>query len=125
MQRVTFKFENYCDSAVNLIIITTAKALNLNLSIYQKGPDGNIQVLEQTTDIRGREVHLKFIWDPNNPTNNHYDAILLFDKPGQVCHQDKDNFVSPKPIGFQTMMQGDADEVTDLTDDSKTTFIHV
>ena len=41
----------------------TAKALNLNLPIYQKGPDVNIQVIEQTRNTRAREVHLKF------PTN--------------------------------------------------------
>ena len=49
----------------------------MNLSIYKKRPDGNIQVIEQTTDARGREVHLKFTQDPHNPTKNHYDAILL------------------------------------------------
>ena len=41
-----FKFGNYCDSVVNLIIIATTKPLNLNVSIYQKGQDGNIQALD-------------------------------------------------------------------------------
>ena len=59
-----FKFGNNCDSVVDLLIISTAKALNLNLSSYQKGPDGNIQVIEQTTENRGREVHLKFMRIP-------------------------------------------------------------
>ena len=36
-----FKCENYCDSVVDLIIIVTTKALNLNLSIYQNGPNGS------------------------------------------------------------------------------------
>ena len=40
-----FKFGNYCDSVIDLIIIASTKALNMNLSIYQKGPDGNIQVI--------------------------------------------------------------------------------
>ena len=35
----------------------------MNLSIYQKGPDGNIQVIEQTTDVRGSDTW-KFMWDP-------------------------------------------------------------
>ena len=73
-----FKLGNYCDSVIHIIIIATSEALNLNLSIYQKGPDGNIQVVEQTTDTGGREVHLKFMWDPHNAAKNHYDAILLF-----------------------------------------------
>ena len=41
-----FKFGNYCDSVIDLIIIAITKALTLNLLIYQKGPDGNIQVIE-------------------------------------------------------------------------------
>ena len=32
-----FKFGNYCDSVINLIIIATAKALSVNLSIIRKG----------------------------------------------------------------------------------------
>ena len=58
-------------------------------------------VLEQTTDTRGRDVHLKFIWDSHNPTKNHYCAILLFDKSG---HQDKDNLESPSPTSLQPIM---------------------
>ena len=60
---------------------------------------------------------------PHDPTNNHYYAILLFDKPGQVFHQDKDNFESPSPNSLQLIMQDDADEVIDLIDDSETTFM--
>ena len=48
-----FKFWNYCDSIIDLILT----ALNMNLSIYPKGPYGNIQVIEQILDVRGREVH--------------------------------------------------------------------
>ena len=53
------KFENYCDNIIDVIIFATTKGLHMNLSIYQKGPDGNIQVIEQTIDARGREVYLK------------------------------------------------------------------
>ena len=41
-----FKFGNYCDSISSVIIIATAEALHMNLSIYQKGTDGNILVIE-------------------------------------------------------------------------------
>ena len=77
-----FKSRNYCDIVVNLIIILTTEVQNFNLSIYQKGQVGNIQVIEHTADTRDREVHLKFMWDPHNPTKKHYDAILLFNKHG-------------------------------------------
>ena len=118
-----FKFGNYCDSVLNVIIFATARALKLNLSIYQKGPNGNIQILKQTTNTTGREVHLKFTQNSHNPANNHYDAILLFDKHAEICQQDEDNFEMPSPTSLQQIMQDDADEVIDLTDDSKTTVI--
>ena len=41
-----FKFGTYCDSVVDLIVVATPRALNMNLKIYQKGTSGNIQILE-------------------------------------------------------------------------------
>ena len=70
-------------------------------------------------DARGREVHLKFMQDYHNSTKNHYDAILLFCKSGQVFDQDKHNFESPSPPRLQQAMQDHEDEVIDLTDESK------
>ena len=61
---------------------------------------------------------------PYNPVNNHYDAVLLFDKPGQVCHQDEHNFESTSPTSLQLIMQDEAGEIIDLTGDSETTFMH-
>ena len=61
--------------------------------------------------------------DPHNPTKIHYDVILLLHKPGQVFDHDEDNFESPSPTSLQLTMQDYADEVIDLTDDSKTTFM--
>ena len=37
-----FKFGTYCDSAVDLIVVAMARAVNMNLKIYQKGLMGNI-----------------------------------------------------------------------------------
>ena len=47
---------NYCDNIIDVIIVP-AKALHINLSIYQKGPDANLQVIEEITNMRGRAVH--------------------------------------------------------------------
>ena len=46
-----FKFGNYCDSIMDVIIVSSVKALHMNLSFYQKQPHGNIQVIEHTTDF--------------------------------------------------------------------------
>ena len=73
------------------------------------------------TNITGREVHLKCTWHPHNPANSHYDAILLFDKPAEICHQGKDILESPSFTSLQPIMQDDADEVIALTYDSQKT----
>ena len=98
MKEGYFKFGNYCDSVLSVITVATRRALQQNLSIYQKGPKGNMQILEQTTNTTGREVHLKFTWDPCNLANNYHDTILLFHKPSELHQQDKDNFESPSHI---------------------------
>ena len=76
-----FKFGTYCDSVVDLIVVAMARALNMNLKIYQKGPTGNIQILEHITHSTAKEAPLKFTCDHSNVANNHYDAILLRDEP--------------------------------------------
>ena len=110
-----FKFGNYCDSIIDIIFIVTTKALNMNLSFYQKRPDGNIQAIEQTTDVRVREVYLTCMQDPENTTYNHCDASLLFDKPSQLLEIDRSI-----PTRQQIMMQQQDFEVIDLTVDFDT-----
>ena len=75
------KFGTYCHNVLNLIVVATARALHLNLTIYQKGLTGNIQILKHITHATAKEAHLKFTYDPSNVANNHYEAILLLDKP--------------------------------------------
>ena len=53
-----FKFGMYCYSVLNLIVVATARALKLYLTIYHKGPKGNIQILEHTTHATDKKVHL-------------------------------------------------------------------
>ena len=42
-----------------------------------------IQILEDNTHATAKEAQLKFTCDPSNVANNHYEAILLLDKPTQ------------------------------------------
>ena len=76
-----FKSGMYCDNVLDPIVVATARALKLNLTIYQKGPKVHIQILKHTTHATGKEVHLKFPCDPSNVANNHYEAPLLLNKP--------------------------------------------
>ena len=66
---------------------------------------------------------MKFTQGPHNLANNQYDIILLFDKPAEIYKQDEDNFESPSPTSLQPIMQDNADDVIDLTDESETTVI--
>ena len=58
------KLGSYYDNVLDVITIATTGALKLNLTLYQKGPKGDIQILKQTTHATGKEVHLKFTQDP-------------------------------------------------------------
>ena len=71
-----FKFGTHCDHVLDLIV-ATARALKLNLTIYQKGLKGNLQFLKHSTHATGKDVYLKFTCDPSNVANNKYEAILL------------------------------------------------
>ena len=82
---------------IDIIINATANTLHVTLSIFQQGPDENLQLMEQSTNRRCRVVHLKFTQDPKSPSSNHYDAILLFAKSGQVCDENKDDLDTVPP----------------------------
>ena len=117
-----FKFGTYCDSVLDLIVVAMARALKLNLKIYQKGPTGNIQILKHITHATAKEAHLKFTCDSSNVANNHYEAILLLDKPTQRHTDEEVTIESPHPsILEQPISLDDADDVIDLTDDSEMT----
>ena len=66
-----FKLGTYCDSVVDIIVIAEARALNMNLKIYQRGTSGNIQIQEHITNATDKEIHLKFTHDNSNVAMNH------------------------------------------------------
>ena len=115
------KFGTYCDSVVDLIVIVMARALNMNLKIYQKGTSGNIQILEHITNATGKKIHLKFTHDHSNMAKSHYDSILLLGEPtlSQTDEQVTIDSPCPSTIG-QPICLDDAD-VIDLTEDSEIT----
>ena len=114
----------YCDNVLNVIVVATARTLKSNLTTYQKGLKGNIQILEHTIHATGKEAHLKFTCDPSNVANNHYEAILLLNKPTERHPEEEVTIESPHPNTWeQPISLDDADDVIDLTDDSKKTTI--
>ena len=120
-----FKLGTYCDSIVDIVVIAVARALNINLKIYQRGTSGNIQIQEHITNTTGKEIHLKFTHDNSNVAMNHYDCILLLEEP-IPCHSDEQVTIeSPPPttMGQATCMD-DADVVDLMEDCDSTTSEH-
>ena len=72
MHKGTSNLKCIVKKVLDLIVVAMAIALNVNLKIYQKGPTGNIQILEHTTLATGKEAHLKFTCNPSNVANKHY-----------------------------------------------------
>ena len=116
-----FKFGTYCDSVVDLIVVAMARALNMNLKIYQQSTSGNIQILEHITNATGKEIYLKFTHDHTNVANNHYDAILLLEEPIPRHTDEEVTVESPCPSAIEGPICLDDTDVTDLTDDSEMT----
>ena len=48
-----------------------------------------------------REAHLKFPSDPSNVANDHYEAILLLDKPTESHTEEEVTIESPCPSTFE------------------------
>ena len=112
----------YCDNVLDLNVVATARALKLNLTIYQKGPKGNIQILKHTTHATAKEAHLKFTCNPSNVANNHYEAMLLLNNHTESHTEEEDTIGSLCPSTLeQPISLHDADDVIDLTDDSEIT----
>ena len=120
-----FKLGTYCDSIVDIIVIAAARALNMNLKIYQKGTLGNIQIQEHITNATGKEIHLKFTHDNSNMAMNHYDCILLLEEP-TLSHTDEQVTIEspcPTTIGQPTCVD-DADVIDLMEDCNITTSEH-
>ena len=96
-----FEFGRYCDNVLDVIVVATARALKLNLTIYQKGLKGNIQILKHTTHATSNEIHLKFTCDPSNTVNNHYEAVLLLKKPTERNTEGEVTIENPCPSTFE------------------------
>ena len=65
---------------------------------------------------------MEFTCDPSNVANNHYEAILLLNKPTERHAEEEVTIESPHPSTFeQPISLDDVGDVIDLTDDSKMT----
>ena len=79
-----FNDDNFNRDVVDLIVQTTADALNLKLNIYMRNPAGNIQLLVQESVQPKMAVHLKFstasVCKPSYTGANHHDAVIIISR---------------------------------------------
>ena len=71
-----FKYHTYNHNIGDVLVHTTADALNICLHIYQKYDD-NLQIVHIDGDDCVRNIHPKFHRNPVNTEENHYDAVVL------------------------------------------------
>ena len=79
-----FENKNYLDEFVDLIMVITAHAMDLNLFIYQKSSTGHVQVLNFSSQTPKYTVRIKYIHDINHPIANHYDSIITYSTPDSL-----------------------------------------
>ena len=111
-----------CDFLVSVI----AEVFNLTIHVYQKKPDGNVQVHNFSPDKPEKEVHLKFTHNNAAPGGNHYDCVVRtsFAKKEMILDQQKTNPVNEEPHIPPTLTATqnlDDVEVIDLTQEINTT----
>ena len=70
----------------------------------------------------GREAYFKFTYEPSNVANNHYEAMLLLNKPTERNTEEVVIIGSPCPSTFeQPISLDDANNVIEVTGDSEMT----
>ena len=79
-----FENKNYLDEFVDLIMVITAHAMDLNLFIYQKSSTGHVQVLNFCSESPKYTVRVKYTHDINHPIGNHYDSIITYSTPDSL-----------------------------------------
>ena len=118
----TFITSEVCDFLVSVI----AEVFNLTIHVYQKKPDGNVQVHKFSPDTPEKEVHLKFTHDNAASGGNHYDCIVRTSlaKKEIILDQQKTTPVTKEtqiPATLTSSQKLDDVEVIDLTQEINTT----
>ena len=72
-----FSTGNFNSNIVDVIVSCAARALNINLYIYQQSTTGKVQVLKSLTHPQSKDVHLKFTHNNLVPGANHYEPITF------------------------------------------------
>ena len=118
----TFITSEVCDFLVSVI----AEVFNLTIHVYQKKPDGNVQVHKFFPDTPEKEVHLKFTHDNTASGGNHYDCIVRTSlaKKEIILDRQKTTPVTKEtqiPATLTSSQKLDDVEVIDLTQEINTT----
>ena len=71
----------FTQDIADIVVHAIPAALNLNVYIYQKGPDSNVQVTENFQNGNCPTIHLFFDYNKNYDGGNHYMSIVKLCTP--------------------------------------------
>ena len=62
-----------CDFLIKIL----ADCFEVNINMFQKGPDEEIELLSFGPEAAHRQIWIRFYRDPVNPAGNHYDSVVI------------------------------------------------
>jgi hypothetical protein len=71
--------KSYTDDVVDIIVMATMKVLHLKITIFQKGPNGNVIEIDLGPETTSSEKHifLQYTHDTEYAASNHYSSVVL------------------------------------------------
>ena len=109
-----FENKNYLDEFVDLIMVITAHAMDLNLFIYQRSSTGHVQVLNFCSQTPKYTVRVKYTHDINHPIANHYDSIITYSTPDSLHLLSDIASSQPKIPKVQPQLEKDTSNEEDM-----------
>ena len=68
---------NYNHNICGLMLKICSDTLDVNICVYQKSVNGQIQVINHTTPGAVDSINLKLMYNPVHNAENHYDSITI------------------------------------------------
>ena len=113
-----FDDRNFNTDIVDIIVQATAAALNIQIKIYRRSAQGNIQVTEIGDANAEKTINLKLncsersIRNPTYTGDNHYDSLVIHYK---FLDEEQPYEDQPSTSGQQLPEEEEEEEVIDLT----------
>ena len=93
-----FTDKSYTADVVDVLVQVAADALKVNIMVYQKhAKTAAIQVLKHACKESDKYIYLKFTYNKEYPSENHYDSIVItqrarINKIVQILNEKRNEF---------------------------------